>query len=748
MATQYQSIDPKLVAKNKKQPVPMVSTTQAPVLQSSEVRSQQPQPLSTNINPMQGVWTIPWVWLKPVNQPIQSAQENFTPAPSIPTQVPTPEKLPETWATDYKAIATPQEKESFSKMLDDWLTPERASAALKFAIDKRLQDKPSMLSQAVDLYQNTPWVVERVPWAVIGWLKWLAEWTYKWVTEWFDKTKENIWKWKNILWEVISYLGNDIVGWLVSWATEWIVKWATTEIEKQKAKEVAVKLAPVIAPMVDKITEAYNKNTSEWEQDLMRYVWGLLNIIPAYTEWKALLKWWKTAVTEIASLAKSSVPKMLESATTTAQKVKQWAVATAGTVSKVPEQVASLPWKAIAKTKEALESSVDDITKKAIKEGKITPEYFENARRTVETSTKDINAPWGFDQLANDIEHEVNRTVRKPMKAIGKQIGEIRDTMKNRWVDLKVDSKPALQELDNILANDYNAVVTKKWDVLPKSWWLHKLTLDDETVLLDLRKELTKVQDANDIDIVFKNANDKYDKLVKAQVWWKANKQLLRRISKIREKLETQLDDVIWSEYKGLRTKYKKFLDLDERFTNLFQRSKPWVTNDEYTTISRIKKLFSPDKWAVLDDFKLLKDVTGRDFASEAQVYKFLAEQYGDEKSLSLLQLVKEVWLKPRSISGKVDAAIWWAFDRAWNKIVWTPIEVAKRIVAKAKNVPEIKVPFQVKDITQVIEQINKNADIKSKAQAVEAITKKLKTPAVKSEYNMDFLKRPVPKKK
>jgi len=76
MATQYQSIDPKLVTKNAKKRVPMVSSTPAPVLQSLEVQSQQPQAYSTNIPAIWANQTIPWVWLTQVNQPIQTALAN------------------------------------------------------------------------------------------------------------------------------------------------------------------------------------------------------------------------------------------------------------------------------------------------------------------------------------------------------------------------------------------------------------------------------------------------------------------------------------------------------------------------------------------------------------------------------------------------------------------------------------------------------------------------------------------------
>ena len=44
-----------------------------------------------------------------------------------------------------------------------------------------------------------------------------------------------------------------------------------------------------------------------------------------------------------------------------------------------------------------------------------------------------------------------------------------------------------------------------------------------------------------------------------------------------------------------------------------------------------------------MDDFKMLKEVTGIDFASRAQMYKFLAEQFGDSKSLSLLGQLESI---------------------------------------------------------------------------------------------------------
>ena len=67
------------------------------------------------------------------------------------------------------------------------------------------------------------------------------------------------------------------------------------------------------------------------------------------------------------------------------------------------------------------------------------------------------------------------------------------------------------------------------------------------------------------------------------------------------------------------------------------------MADEQYTTIGKIKKLFSPDKCAVMDDFKMLKEITGIDFASRAQMYKFLAEQFGDSKSLSLLGQLESI---------------------------------------------------------------------------------------------------------
>lgn len=67
-----------------------VSTTQAPVFQSLETKSQQLQaPSGAGLPLIWGGQTIKWAWLQAVNTPVRSAMDNFTPISRQPSAQPT-----------------------------------------------------------------------------------------------------------------------------------------------------------------------------------------------------------------------------------------------------------------------------------------------------------------------------------------------------------------------------------------------------------------------------------------------------------------------------------------------------------------------------------------------------------------------------------------------------------------------------------------------------------------------------------
>ena len=358
-------------------------------------------------------------------------------------------------------------------------------------------------------------------------------------------------------------------------------------------------------------------------------------------------------------------------------------------------------------------NAVDDMTKTAFKDGQITVSERQKAKNVAQKASKDINAKSGFETLADDIESATKKYVSEPKQKIGKQIGDIKQAMKDKWIDLVVDNQPALDELDRIIGTYYNAKMTPE-GVVPAQWGVHKLIGDDLEVLTELQKDLQNVKEANDITVVFEKANDLYESILKKQARWSADPRLVRNIGKVREKLEQQLDNIMGPKYKALRLQYRNLSNLEKRFENLFSKNKPGMVDEQYTTIAKIKKLFSPDKWAVMDDFKMLKEVTGIDFASRAQMYKFLAEQFGDSKSLSLL--------------GQLESIKKWVRDLAWDfgkrKIEGDPLEVATRIVSKLGNVSAAKKPMVVENVKSVINKINKSADKMSKQRAIDMIKK------------------------
>lgn len=159
-----QSIDPTLVAlqavkkvspQTKKQPLP-ISTTWTPIKPSLNVPVQQMQAPSRSLPTTQQSFGG-------ISSPFGATNINQTPSigGSTPSQIwqtqsqlnTLPKQIPATGGEkDYKSLATEKEKQAFSNMLKDWLTPERASTALKYAIDKRLKEdysEPSSLAWGI-----------------------------------------------------------------------------------------------------------------------------------------------------------------------------------------------------------------------------------------------------------------------------------------------------------------------------------------------------------------------------------------------------------------------------------------------------------------------------------------------------------------------------------------------------------------------------------------------------------------------
>ena len=172
-----QSIDPALLALQTARKAMLASpSTQAIVKPSLNTPKQKPQAISTNITP-------PVAKIGGLSSPFWAPNINSSPVLwwATPTEIGTrakelkslPKAMPETWAgdqKDYKSLATSSEKEAFSKMLKDWLSPERASAALKFAIDKRIsteQPKESVLSWILKTAWTIAWTA--IPWAWLWW---------------------------------------------------------------------------------------------------------------------------------------------------------------------------------------------------------------------------------------------------------------------------------------------------------------------------------------------------------------------------------------------------------------------------------------------------------------------------------------------------------------------------------------------------------------------------------------------------
>lgn len=349
---------------------------------------------------------------------------------------------------------------------------------------------------------------------------------------------------------------------------------------------------------------------------------------------------------------------------------------------------------------------VDEFTKTAMKEGNITvveaKKMADIAEQSVSTTEwASIKNPDTFTYLADQIGEVVDMYINKPLKQVWKNIWEIKKTIRGAGKDLPIDTRPALDAFDDMLDKLYNVKIVD-WEIVPVAWNVGMLEWGEKTLLLDLQKKLSRADQWADITNIFDSLNKQYDDMMAQTLTGKKNKQMLSYIHRVREALEEQLDNLIWPEYKKVRMMYSDLKDKKEALDFLRQRNVPWI-DAEYTTSARIKKLFSPDRWQVMDQFKQLEEITGVDFMSRAQVAKFYAEQFGDRKALSLLD--------PAFLD---NPSTLWALTRWWrwakNKVVGTPLENAEMFVKQLDNVPQDKLPEIVWWVEDIINKVNATA--------------------------------------
>jgi len=290
-------------------------------------------------------------------------------------------------------------------------------------------------------------------------------------------------------------------------------------------------------------------------------------------------------------------------------------------------------------------AGVDESVKTAAEN--ITRGDYEALSAAAKSAAKNDKNLGAVETVVNNIEDAVETSIRQPKREIGKQLGEIRENTRNLGKSLDIDTTDALSKMEEVLQRDYNVKPKITVDKNGKSKLsfeageqgsIGKLAGEESKIMADLYKDISNAASAADIDAIFDKANDVYSKYLKSNNL-SADGTFMRAIGDVRASLDGELSKIFGNEYKQLRQEYKKYAEMDTKFTPLFSKKTTGVPGSTSSTIASIKKIFSPDKGAVVDRFKELEEVTGVDFISQSRVAKFLDESSGNRKVSSLLDI-------------------------------------------------------------------------------------------------------------
>jgi len=339
--------------------------------------------------------------------------------------------------------------------------------------------------------------------------------------------------------------------------------------------------------------------------------------------------------------------------------------------------------------------NVDEMTETAVQN--VSKQRFDEMHKVAQEASKDLANEDVMTNVAKRIESVTDEYITKQSKEVGKQLWEIRNKLTESGI--KVDNTEITKSLDDLLSSpDYNMIL-KDGEVM--AWKHGKLTgiSDAESAqdILKLRQRAENIETPNDLEVFRKSLNNEYLGLKKTD----SGRQLLKKMWDVREKMESQFMEITGDKYKGLRQKYGQLKNEEARASRLSTKNKVGMPWEKYDTTSKIKKLFSPDKGDVLDDFKRLQEKTGVDFISEAQTAKFLATQMWDQKALSLLDWVKELQ------GGIRDRFLNKAVERVGSKLIGTPIENARKLTPDISMMPKPKQAEVIGDISEIIKKID-----------------------------------------
>lgn len=438
-----QSIDPALLAlQTAKKAMPASPSTQQkkkPVLQSNIQQSQAPFATSSVTPTKIGGISSPF-WAANINSsPVlwwATPQEIGTRAKELQSL---PKAMPLTWVSDqkdYKTLATASEKEAFSKMLKDWLSPERASAALKFAIDKR------MTTEQPTTTQNIAW------WAVATiYDSWLAE-PWKRVARflWENVTKPLVWllpEW----WLKTKLLSN------IEWNIKWMQDPVATLTPKADTESTAFKTTKLIGDIA--------------QTAMLPSVWWAV-------KWQWFIKWalnlakqWAVEATKFAWVSDKRLPTKEELALWIGWNLLIWWLMNIGKIlpKKPPQDVKEIVWKVIQWKEKDIKPAIDTFSQ--------------------------IDTKW--ISTYKDLWSKVKEWNNKLMQSVDEIL--IKD---NRNITPEMFTK-TVKAWDQVISKDYMSDVIDNLTELYTKWWDIDKQAKILNVKELYNKWLLKIKDGNDL---------------------------------------------------------------------------------------------------------------------------------------------------------------------------------------------------------------------------------------------------------
>jgi len=692
----------------KQTPLLGIQDIQAPVMEQSQWQGQQPaiqQPAS------------PLLWLQdiqtPMSSPIPAQQPVQQPQQSIQSPQPTQQPMEQAPIADpikqermYDNIAIDMEKRygidpaNIDKIAQKasaemWL-PQDADPAKRalFYIEKNQGNEAA-------LEEYKMWTAKRI------WLDLMSRASNYWstvakltnklaerqdeISKMDDDTfgqqlKQNA---KSIL-ANFWYLGNvagSLVGETGMWVMEFVDnltnKWLTSRdiyvaMESEWAKEIMESIA-TSAPVEQ--TLSWVAKHPEAAKDIWSAMWGLFGALDVATLWGA---WaikravWKTVT--------KGIWKTIETAGDLWKKALDVGKAWIEWISKVTPGVPKI----VTAPKKALKGLRDEIIKYPMEQQVKTAienvwegqaaKYLSMAK----AKQKDINNPGALLWVADEMEMKYNEFIKEPLKDVGKQIGDLKDAIR-QGENVAFDSSDVLKSLDDILATKYNLKALEDWAAPVKGLKISsKLSEADLSAVLEIRSDIAgsdnlfdAIARVDDMLNVYKN---------KASTAWqlKKNRELLKNLEWVKQQIVTKIDDQLgldW-QYRELNATYSNLINQRDEFLPLFAKPKTGMKTSAF-----IKKLFSPDSGAVGQSFKNFGDMVGRDWGSEARIAKHFGVKYWDVSAGSLLDGAGQAASLTKDVAlgrfGTVIGRILWGIS---EKVLWDPDKLLLTMANKLKG--------------------------------------------------------------